>query len=117
MNSQIMTIENEQIRGYTFLRGMISDTYFPPALVAKGQLILVSLCKTIEEKKPGSTEDLYVFTHAATEEFNNLAYEFENAGSEIETAAREIIAEDFDFIANAYGFDADTEDLIATRDW
>jgi Family of unknown function (DUF5713) len=57
-------------------------------------------------------------THAATDDFNQLAEEFFEAESEIETAARECIAADFEFIANAYGFaNADVEELIATRDW
>jgi hypothetical protein len=56
-------------------------------------------------------------THAATDEFNTLAEAFYEHDSEIETVARECIAGDFAFVASAYGFDADIEELIATRDW
>jgi len=46
-----------------------------------------------------------------------LQEEFYENDSEIETAARECIAMDFEFIAKSYGFEADSEELIATRDW
>ena len=41
---------------------------------------------------------------------------FEN-NSEIETGARECLAMDFEFVAKTYGYDADIEELIATREW
>jgi hypothetical protein len=84
----------------------------------KGKQILVRLCGRIEKEKPADEAALYVLTHAATNDFNDLAEEFFEADSEIETGARECIASDFDFIAKAYGFaNADVEKLIATRDW
>jgi hypothetical protein len=68
-------------------------------------------------KKPKDENELYVLTHAATNEFNRLAEEFDENESGIETAARDCIGVDFGFIAQAYGFNADAEELIATRDW
>ncbi len=113
-----MTPSNEQVRNHAFLQCMYEDSYFPKHLVDKGQRILLALCERIEKEKPKDETALYVLTHAATEEFNALAEEFFEANSEIETAARECIAADFKFIATAYGFsNADSEELIATRDW
>ena len=87
------------------------------ALVKKGEDILVALCGEIERRKPSTLEELYALTHAATNQFNDLQGEFADQDSEIETGAREAIAKDFEQIAKAYGFvDADTEELIATRD-
>ena len=43
--------------------------------------------------------------------------EFFAQESEIETAAAECLAMDFLAIATAYGFEADVEMLIATREW
>ena len=77
----------------------------------------MGLCGEIESEKPDDLDQLYVLTHRATNRFNDLQEEFAENGSELETAAREAIAMDFDFIAKAYGFDADVEELIATRDW
>ena len=74
-------------------------------------------CDSIELEKPRDLQALYALTHAATDEFNALAEAFYEHDSEIETAARECIAEDFGFIASTYGFDADIEEMIATRDW
>ena len=96
---------------------MQQDSYFPEALVAKGQAILVALCEAIETQAPDSLEKLYVLTHASTAEFNLLGEEFEENGSQLETAARENIGADFKFIAKSYGFDADMEELIAPREW
>lgn len=110
-------ISNQEVTAYSFLQEMSQDAYFPAPLVEKGKSILLRLCQSIEDKKPNSLKDLYELTHAATDEFNALAEEFEENGSEIETAARDNIGTDFEFIAKAYGFDADTEELIATRDW
>lgn len=112
-----MSIQNLQILSHSFLHDMEADSYFPAAQVAKGKTILLKLCETIEAKKPNSLGQLYAITHAATKEFNALGEELEENGSELETAARESIGADFEFIAKAYGFDADVEELIATRDW
>lgn len=104
--------------GHTFLRQLYADGYFPDHVVDKGKEILLRLCERIEAEQPADLAALYVLTQGATEEFNRLEAEFEAAGSEIETVAREEIAEDFWFVASTYGFtDADTEELIAGRDW
>ncbi|WP_428307642.1 DUF5713 family protein [Lacipirellula sp.] len=102
---------------YPFLAEMYEDDYFPNALVDKGKAILVRLCEQIEVDQPESLDDLYALTHAATDEFNDLAVEFEEEDSEIETGARDAIGGDFAAIARAYVYDADIEELIATRDW
>lgn len=112
-----MAIQNPHILSYSFLIGMQEDSYFPAAQVEKGKAILLKLCETIEANKPRSLEQLYALTHSATEEFNHLGEELEENGSELETAARENIGADFEFIAKAYGFEADIEELIATREW
>jgi hypothetical protein len=114
----LMSPSNPKMAAYRFLAEMYDDDYFPDELVKKGEEILVELCLQIEQQKPGSLEELYELTHAATERFNDLQEEFDEQGSEIETAARDCIATDFEAIAQAYGFeDAETEELIATRDW
>lgn len=41
---------------------------------------------------------------------------FEN-NSEIETGARECLGSNFAHISEAYGFDADVDELIVTRNW
>jgi hypothetical protein len=105
------------LAGYEFLADMYRDGYFPNDLVDKGRSILIRLCEAIEDQKPASLEGLYRLTHAATEEFNDLAAEFEAHDSEIETVAREAIGADVAAISSAYGFDADIEELIAPRDW
>ncbi len=112
-----MSITNAKMSQYPFLAEMYEDDYFPNNLVDKGKSILVRLCESIESEKPGSLDDLYRLTHAATEEFNELQAEFEQQESEIETVARDAIGGDFAAIAEAYGFDADIEELIAPRDW
>jgi hypothetical protein len=112
-----MTITNGKLQGYSFLKEMSEDTYFPAFLVEKGQSILIRLCEQIEQQRPKDEAALYVLTHAATDEFNALATEFEEHDSEIETVARDCIGTDFGFISAAYGFNADPEELIATRDW
>jgi hypothetical protein len=112
-----MPVTHPAIRQYAFLAEMYADSYFPDDLVDRGKDILLHLCDAIETEKPASLEALYALTHAATDEFNALAEVFYERDSEIETAARECIAADFDFIAKTYGFDADVEELIATRDW
>jgi hypothetical protein len=114
----VMSPTNQQVANHAFLTGMYKDAYFPDHLVDKGKAILLRLCERIEAERPADLTALYVLTHAATDEFNDLNEEFAAAGSDIETAAREWIAEDFWFVASAYGFeDADWEELISTRDW
>ncbi|MGY1895164.1 DUF5713 family protein [Nocardia gipuzkoensis] len=113
-----MPITNQQVAERRFLQALYADPYFPDHVLDKGAAILLRLCERIEAEKPSDLTALYTLTWAATEEFNLLEAEFEAAGSEIETMAREEIGEDFWFVASAYGFtDADTEKLIATRDW
>ncbi|MFE9244616.1 DUF5713 family protein [Nocardiopsis sp. NPDC006938] len=100
------------------LADMRSDPYFPAHLVERGRAILLALCARIEADRPADLAELYVLTHAATEEFNSLEEEFDAAGSEIETVAREDIGGSFWLVAAAYGFtDADPEELVAPRDW
>ncbi|RTQ51759.1 hypothetical protein EJV47_07515 [Hymenobacter gummosus] len=110
-------LTNEAVRNYAFLKEMYEDSYFPNKLVDKGKAILVGLCFKIEQKQPKTLDELYKLTHAATDKFNDLQSDFYEADSEIETGARECIAVDFAFVAGAYGFEADIEELIATRDW
>ena len=112
-----MPITNERLRNHRFLSEMYKDKYFPKALVDKGKQILIRLCEEIESQKPEELAGLYPLTHTATDEFNVLAEGFEEHGSEIETAARECIGAEFRLIAVAYGFDADAEELMATREW
>jgi hypothetical protein len=113
-----VAVSNEQVETHAFLQCMYEDEYFPKHLVDKGKQILLRLSERIEREKPADEAALYALTHAATNQFNDLAEEFSDADSEIETAAAECIALDFDFVAKAYGFDnADLEELIATRDW
>ncbi|MCB2376677.1 DUF5713 family protein [Hymenobacter sp. BT635] len=117
MAKQQIQLQNEAIRNYSFLAEMYQDSYFPNNLVDKGKVILVKLCDDIEQQQPQDLEALYALTHAATDEFNDLQEDFWEADSEIGTAARECIGTDFDFVAKAYGFEADIEELIATREW
>lgn len=117
VNPTQQDIKNDTLRYYSFLKDMYSDSYFPKFLVDKGKAILVDLCMQIEKEQPKNLEELYKLTHAATEKFNGLENEFAVNGSEIETAARESIAADFEFIAKAYGYKADTEEMIAPRNW
>ncbi|MCC6462719.1 MAG: hypothetical protein IT260_19790 [Saprospiraceae bacterium] len=96
---------------------MYQDPYFPTFLVDKCRNILLNLCSDIETKKPGNLNGLYTLTHASTKLINNLESEFLAHDSEIETTAAECLAVDFEFVATAYGFEADIEELIATRHW
>ncbi len=112
-----MPIANAEMKTYPFLQSMTADSYFPSVCVDKTKQVLVALCERIERERPTDLDGLYRLTHAATEEINGLQGFFEEHGSEIETGAREAIAEDFARIAKAYGFDADSEELIATREW
>ena len=112
-----MPIANDHLKSYPFLQIMYSDRYFPKFLVDKCKAILVRLCEAIEAQKPGDNEALLQLTHAATNEFNELSAEFLENGSELETVAREAIAGDFAAIVKGHGFQIDTEQVIATRDW
>ena len=97
---------------------MYSDGYFPNNLVDKCKNILLEVCLKIETEKVNNLDNLYKITHSATDKINEMQDEFYENDSEIETAARDCFGENFDFIANSYGFtNADTEELIAPRDW
>jgi len=114
----VTTIQNEQAKKYPFLAELYLDDYFPDNLIDKAKDILVQLCVDIEAQNPPALEDFYTLTHAATEQFNQLAEEFVAQESEIETSAREAIAVDMTMISLFYGFeDADAEEMIANRDW
>ena len=110
-------ITNQSINPDNFLDEMYQDNYFPDHLVDKCKDVLIRMCEKIEETNPKTLDELYVITHASTEEFNDLEEEFNENDSEIETAARECIAAEFYNIASAYGFEADIEELIAPREW
>ena len=110
-------LRNAKIQKFQFLDCMYKDSYFPEFLVDKCKNILLNLCADIEKEEPQNLNDLYKLTHKATEEINDLQDEFYRNNSEIETGARECLGANFEFISKAYGFDADIEELIATRDW
>jgi hypothetical protein len=113
-----MNISNPQVTAYPFLKALYADDYYPDHVLDRGRDILLRLCERIETERPADLAALYVLTHAATEEFNDLEAAFDEAGSEIETIAREEIGEQFWFIAHAYGFTAaDSEELISPRNW
>ena len=113
-----MSLSNESMKKYSFLKDMYNDGYFPNFLVDKIKAILIDLCEKIEKETPNNSESLFVLTHAATEKINDLDEEFEDNDSELETGARESMGEDFEYIVRAYGFnDVDIEDVIAPRDW
>jgi len=112
-----MQLTNEKAKAYPFLKDMYEDGYFPNFLVDKGKNILINFCLKIEKEQPKTLEALYKLSHQSTNEFNELEEEFEENDSEIETVARDCIAVDFENLAKIYGFDADIEDLTATRDW
>lgn len=112
-----MSIANAALTEHPFLNELFADAYFPDELVQKGREILVRLCERIEAEEPGELAEVYLLTHGATEEFNDLALEFEEQGSEIETAARDAIAGSFELILRTYGYEADLEEAIAPRDW
>ncbi|MFI7074309.1 DUF5713 family protein [Micromonospora sediminicola] len=112
------SLANQQMARHAFLEELYADGYFPGHVVDKGRAILLRLCQRIETERPQDLAALYALTDAATDEFNLLEAEFEAAGSGIETVAREAIGEDFWVVATSYGFaDADTERLIANRNW
>lgn len=97
---------------------MYDDDYFPNFLVDKCKAIFLNVCERIEQEHPENLGKLYVITHEATEQINELQDEFDDNGSEIETVARDCLGETMMFVAQAYGFeDADIEELIAPRDW
>jgi len=110
-------LKNEKININQFLRDMYGDQYYPKFLVDKCRDILAQMCEKIEEKQPKNLEELYEITQKSTEEINDLQDEFYKNNSDIETIARESLAEEFFKISEAYGFEADLETLIATRDW
>ena len=112
-----MAITNKVLKNYKFLDEMYQDSWFPNFLVDKCREILIKLCEKIESENPKTLEHLYILTHAATEELNELEEEFEENDSEIETVARDCIGTNFFEIAMAYGFKADREELIAPRNW
>jgi len=113
-----MSLSNESMKNYSFLKDMYNDDYFPNFLVDKIKVILIELCEKIEKEAPNSPESLFVLTHAATKKINDLDEEFEDNDSELETGARESMGEDFENIVRAYGFnDVDVEDVIAPREW
>jgi len=113
-----IAVSNPKIVDHRFLGCMYDDPYFPVYLVDRGKNILLGLCERIEVDRPEGLAALYSLTHAATDEFNDLADAFVESDSEIETDARECIAADFQFIAESYGFiDADVEALISNRSW
>jgi hypothetical protein len=111
------TLQNATMRDYQFVAGMYSDGYFPNHLVDEIALILIDLCAQIEAQKPQDLAALYVLSHAATNKINDLEDAFEEADSELETVAREEIAQSFEDLSKAYGFEADIEELISTRNW
>ena len=110
-------LNNAKIKNYKFLDCMYSDSYFPKFLVDKCKNILLGLCQEIETEKPKNLTELYKLTHNATNKINDLQDEFFKNDSEIETGARECLGADFEYLSKAYGFEADIEELIATRDW
>jgi hypothetical protein len=110
-------LRNAQMRSFEFLSNMYESGYFPHHLVDKCKFVLIELCANIEKLEPKSLDALYALTHAATEQINDLEEEFFENDSEIETEAAECIAIDMYDIALAYGFDADMETLIQTRNW
>ena len=110
-------LKNKTIKKHIFLDCMYKDSYFPKVLVDKCKNVLINLCESIEKQKPGDLASLYKLTQNSTIEINNLQDEFYKNNSEIETGARECLGADFEFISKSYGFDADVEELIATREW
>lgn len=114
---QMKTLTEDEIDQLSLLEEMYQDGYFPNELVDRLKQILVDACRSIETTAPKSEAELYVITHAATERINDLQGDFEEAESEIETVARDSIAVSFGKVATVYGFEADLEELVATRDW
>jgi hypothetical protein len=111
------SLTNATIKDHAFLNCMYNDSYFPVFLVDKCKNILLNLCQEIEIQKPNNLDDLYILTHKATDQINDLQDEFFENNSEIETGARECLAKDFEFVAKTYDYHADIEKLIVTREW
>ncbi|WP_125723789.1 DUF5713 family protein [Flavobacterium ustbae] len=105
------------MKDYSFLKNMYADSYFPKFLVDKVKTVLIDLCFDIEKTSPKNIEEFYALTHSATKKINELQDDFFENDSEIETNARESIGQDFNIIAKSYGFNADTEEIIAPREW
>ncbi|MBL0738740.1 hypothetical protein JI750_17725 [Flavobacterium sp. GN10] len=105
------------MKKYIFLKDMYGDSYYPKFLVDKVKIILVDLCFEIEKTSPKNLDEFYKLTHSATIKINELQDDFYENNSEIETVARESIGQDFDIISKSYGFDSDTEEIIAPREW
>lgn len=113
-----MAITNTAIQSHSFLAGMYADDYFPNNCVEQVKQVLLTLCESIEREQPTNLDALYQLANTATEAINGLQETFESNDSDLETAARESMAADFAHIATAYGFEtADTEAMIASRDW
>ncbi|MDO4643779.1 MAG: DUF5713 family protein [Cardiobacteriaceae bacterium] len=113
-----MPLANSKMERYPLLTKMYSDTYYPQEQVKKGEAILRGLCARIEAKKPANLTALYVLTEEAIKQSNTLEKSSKEQNSEIETVARDAIGSDFLTIAHAYGHnDADSEALIAAREW
>jgi hypothetical protein len=115
--SEQKELTNAQIKSHSFLDCMYKDPYFPGFLVDKCKNILLEFCQEIETTRPSGLEELYKLSHISTNKLNALQNEFITNNSEIETGARECLGADFEFIAKAYHFEADVEELIATREW
>ncbi|MEU8892639.1 DUF5713 family protein [Streptomyces sp. NPDC048442] len=112
------SVTNQQVKDRVFLRALYGSDYYPEHVLDRGRAVLAGLCERIEAERPADLAALYVLTEVATEQFNDLEAEFDEAGSEIDTIAREEIAGEFRFVAKAYGFaNADTEELVAAREW
>ncbi|UOP05297.1 DUF5713 family protein [Conchiformibius kuhniae] len=113
-----MAIQNPDIRLNEWLSEMYEDDYYPNFLVDKCKAVFETVCGRIESERPENLDALYAITHAATEQLNDLQDEFEENDSEIETVARDCLGVTMYVIAKTYGFDdADSEELIAPRDW
>lgn len=111
------SIQNKEILNHDFLLDMYADSYYPKSLVDKCRKVLIDFCLEIERVKPPDLSGLYLLSHAAANRINDLQSDFFESGSELETNAAECLAKEFDFISKSYGFAADVEELIATRQW
>lgn len=110
-------LQNEKLKDYDFLDCMYGDSYFPRPQVDKVKAVLLDFCGKMESEKPKDLKAVYALSQHATNEINDLQADFFAHDSEIETGARECIAENFEVIAKAYGFEADIEEMISTREW
>jgi hypothetical protein len=108
-----MSIRNKRVSDHDFLADLAHDDCYED-IFEEGVRVLKALCEQIELVRPSDIEELYELTQAAASELNELM----ERNIDIDTVARECLAEEFEFVAQAYGFqDADSEELIATRDW